>query len=367
MKHFVLTFIITSLFGVNLTAQSDNVIYRSFLKADSTYIIVDNSRDNWFTIEIKADTLYKNEDDIIIYDNKKPLQINVIPFSKISLNQKRSITIPKALQAYKKWELDYQRKVLKAKLKSGEEFYYRDSKPFLIWWHKNPPETKGNVSVFNNKEYDFETGTFVDVITYNVTHMLYLNFSIYGKKNVALTIPVFEDENLKDEIEKMKIIANSLRIYGAIIDIDVLAGINNSKEKYILQDSLNFLELEVPDWLNVIKPHYANTFSATFPERHEVVNAMIIYWEYKSDSISFNDFVNRSKTPHEDEPNYRLIEKNDSTLKYFNTSENGWFHQQSVYLEGDKIYCMINFTATKNTYDYNIHRFEEIVRKIKIK
>ena len=367
MKHFVLTLIMTSLFGVNLIAQSDNMTYRYFFKVDSTYIIVDDGKDSWFTIEFNADTLFQDENNRIIYNNKKLLQINVIPFSEILPNQKKPITIPKALQAYKKWELDYQQKLIKTKLKSGEEFYYRDDKPFLIWWQKNPPETNNNESDLNEKEYDIETGTFIDVKTLNVTHMLCLNFSIYGKKNVALTIPVFEDENLNDEIEKLKIVANSLRIYGGNIDMDVLFDIKKSQEKYILQDSLNFLELEIPNWLNVIKPPYDNTFSATFPERHEVVNAMIIKWEYKSDSLSFNDFVNRSKIKHEDRPNYRLIENNDSILKYFYTSENGWFHQENVYIKGDNIYCFINFTATKNTYDYNIHRFEDIIKKIKLK
>lgn len=367
MKHFVLTLILTSLFGFNLIAQSDNMIYRYFFKVDSTYIMVDDSKDNWFTIEVNADTLFQNEDNRIIYDNKKLLQINVIPFSDILPNQKKPITIPKALQAYKKWELDYQQNELKTKLKSGEEFYYRDDKPFLIWWHKNPPETKNNESDFNGKEYDIETGTFVDVKTLNVTHMLCLNFSIYGKKNVALTVPVFEDEKLEDEIEKLKVVANSLRIYGGYIDMEVLVDINKSKEKYILHDSLNLLELEIPDWLNIIKPPHENIFCASFPERHEVVNAMIIRWEYKSDSLSFSDFVNQNKINHEERPNFSLIEKNDSTLKYFYTSENGWFHQQNVYLKGDNIYCFINFTATKNTYDYNILRFEEIIKKIKLK
>jgi len=233
MKHLILTIIITSLLCVNLIAQSVNSTYRYFLKFDSTYVMVDDSKDNWFTLEFKADTLFQNEDNKIIYDNRKLLQINVIPFSEILPGQKSSIPIPKALQAYKKWELDYQQKVLKTKLKSGEEFYYRDNKPFLIWWHKNPPESKTTSSenYENVKKYDFETRTFVDVKTLNVTHMLCLNFSIYGSKNVAFTIPVYEDENLKEEVEKLKKIANSLRVYGGTIDKDALVDIKKSKEK----------------------------------------------------------------------------------------------------------------------------------------
>ncbi len=366
MKYVVLTLIISSLLSVKLFAQSDNKDYRFFFKVDSTYVMVDNSKDNWYTIEIKADTLFQNEDNRIIYDKKKLLQINVIPFSEILPNPVKSISIPEALQSYKKWELDYQRKSLQAKLKSGEEFYYRDDKPFVIWWYKNPPETKKNTSDNIGIEYDFETGTYVGVKKLNVTHMLYLNFSVYGRRNVALTIPVFEDEILQDEIDKLKDVANSVRVYGGNIDIDVLVDRKHLKENYVLRDRLNLLELEVPDWLNVIRPPNVNRFCATFPERYEVVNAMIIVWEYKSDSLSFDDFINRTKVLHEKRPNYRLIEKNDSTLKYFNTSENGWFHQQNVYMKGDSIYCLINFTATENTYDYNITRFEEIIRNLKL-
>jgi hypothetical protein len=366
MKHLVLT-IIGFLFYVNLFAQSDSKTYRYFFKVDSTFIMVDDSKDNWFTLEFEADTLFQNEDNMIVYDNKKLLQINVIPFSEILPNQKKSITIPKVLQAYKKWELDYQQKILKTKLKSGEKFYYRDNKPFLIWWHKNPPETNKSPLEYNNKEYDIETGTFVDVKTLNVTHMLCLNFSIYGNKNVAFTIPVFEDEDLEEEVKKMEDIANSLRVYGGNIDMDVLVDIKRSKEKYVLRDSLNFLELEVPDWLNVIKLKYDNMFGATFPEKREVVNAMIIRWEYKSDSLTFNDFLDRGKLPHKDRPNYRLIEESDSVLRYFFTSDNDWFYHQTVYLKGENVYCFINFAATRNTYDYNIGRFEEIIKKIKLK
>ena len=330
MKHSVLTLLMTLFLLFNLNAQSDNRTYLYFLKVDSTYVMVDDSKDHWYTIEFKADTLFQDEDNRIIYDNKKLLQINVIPFSEILPNLNKSITIPKALQAYKKWELDFQQKVLKIKLKSGEEFYYRDHKPFLIWWYKNPPESEFDTSVDIEKEYDFETGTFCDVKTLDVTHMLCLSFSIYGNKNVAFTIPVFEDEDLKETVENLKEVANSLRIYGGNIDMDVLMDIKKSKEKYILRDSRNFLEMEVPDWANVIKPTYSNMFGVTFPEYHEVVNAMIMRWEYKSDSLTFNDFINQSKLPHELRPNYKMLAKNDSTYKYFYTSDNGWYYQQCV-------------------------------------
>jgi len=369
MNKKIFTIIIVICSCVNLFAQSDDMIYRYFFKAGSTYVMVDDSKDNWFTLEFRADTLFQTEDNRIIYDNKKWLQTNVLPFSKIKPNQKKTITISKALQAYKKWELDYQKKMLKTKLKSGEEFYYRrDDKPFLIWWHKVPPIDKSDYDDEEEYEYDPETGTIVEVKSFNVTHMLFLNFSIYAARIVSLTIPVFEDENLQEEIEKLKDVANSLRVYGGgSIDMDILIDIKKSKEKYVLRDSLNLLELEIPDWLNIVRPLRRNIFTATFPEKYEVVNAMSMRWDYKNDSLSFNDFINRANPPHKNRTDYRLIEKNDSTFRYFHTSDNGWFYHQVVYLKGDSIYCLVYFTATRNTYDYNIKKFEEIIRMIKLK
>ena len=372
MSKKFFTIIISALSCVNLFAQSNNMTNRFFFKVDSTYVMMDNTKGHWFSLEFKADTLFQNEDNMIIYDNKKLLQISVIPFSEIIPNPKKGITIPKALQAYKKWELDYQRKVLKTKLKSGQEFYYKEKKPFLIWWYKNPSDKENDNDDFYEKDfqYDPETNALIEIksLTLKATHMLCLNFSIMAEKNVAFTIPVFEDENLKEEIEKLKEVANSLRTFGSgIPDIDVFMSTKRSKEKYVLRDSLNFLELEVPDWLNVFKPMRVKMFWGSFPEWHEIVNAMSMTWEYKSDSLSFNDILNRNTIPHNKRPNYRLIEENDTILRYFYTSDNGWFYQQNVYLKGDNIFCFINFTATRNTYDYNIGRFEEIIKKIKLK
>ena len=366
MRHLVLTLIMSSLLSAGVIAQSDNMVYRYYFKFDSTYVIVDDSKDNWFTIEIKADTLFLNEDNRMVFDYKKLLQINVIPFSEILPNPDKPVFISEALKAYKKWELDYQQKLYQTRLKSGEEFFYRDNKPFVIWWYTNPPEPKTNKSENIELDYDLETGTYVDAKTLYVTHMLYLSFSIYGRKAVALTIPVFEGESLREEIDKLKEVSNSLRVFGGRIDMDALMDRRHFKDNYIFRDSLNLLELDVPHWLNVLQSPFDNSFFATFPERYDIVNAMMIKWEYESDSLSFNDFINLAKVPHEKRPNYRLIEKSDSTLKYFHTSENDWFHQQSVYLKGDSIYCHIVFTATRNTYDYNIARFEEIIRNIKL-
>lgn len=370
-KNRFIILIIISLSCVNLMAQADEMLYRYFFKVDTTYVMVDNSKGNCFTLEFKADTIYQigNEQDenaLIVYDYRKVLQVNVIPFSNILSARKKSVTIPKALQAYKKWELDYQQKAWKTKLKSGEEFYYREDKPFLIWWFKNPP-AMDDAFEYDEAEEEMEEGTIVETKTLNVTHTLFLNFSIYGRKNVAFTIPVFEDENLEEEIEKLKAVANSLKVYGWYIDMDVLVDMKRSKEQYVLRDSLNFLELNVPEFLNVIRPIYDNMFIAGFPERHEVVNAMSMRWEYKSDSLTFNDFINRSTIPHKERADYRLIEKSDSVYRYFYTSDDGWFHHQCVYLKGDNVFCLIIFTATENTYDYNVGRFEEIIRAIKLK
>jgi len=346
--------------------QTDDIANRYFFKGDSTWLVVDNNIDHNFTFELKADTLYQDENGMIIYDNKRIMQINVIPIQRFLPNSK-SGTIEEALKVHKKWELKYQQEVLGTKLKSGEEFYYYDSKPFLIWWHKNPPQGEDNTMAKDGKMFDTETATFVDVETYDVTHMLCLSFTLYGLQTVAISIPLYEGENMQVEMEKLKAVARSVRHYGANIDMDVLSGIQKSKQNYVLRDKLNYLELEVPEWLNVTTTNYKNAISAAFPAKFEVVNAMIMYWEYKSDSLTFDDFKKRTKSPRASRPNYGLIEDSDSTLRYFYTCEDNWFYSQDVYLNGTDIMCFINFTATRNTYDYNAWRFEEIVSKIKLK
>lgn len=366
-KSLFFTLIFSSLFGVNIKAQSNDEIFRFYLKLDDKYLIVDNSKDNWFTLELKADTIVKANYDQIIYNNKKLLQISVLPYTEFWPKDKKIFSIPKVLNAYKKWELNFQQQVTKSKLKNGQDFFIRkDDKPFLIWWYKVPQDVKSNEIEISNLD-NRDTSSLGESKTLNATYMLSLVFSINAKKVVAMCIPVFEDENLTDEIGKLKEVANSLITYAHYIDLDVLFLTKKSKEKYILKDSLNFLNLDIPDWLNVLKSPYENSFFATFPEKNDAVNAMIIKWDYKSNSLTFNDFINNTKINHQDRPNYRLIKKNDSIFNYFYTSEDGWYYQQNVYLKGDNIFCCIVFTATYNTYDYNVQRFEEILKNIKLK
>ena len=344
MKRLFLTTVVLLSF-INLFAQSDkDSTYRTILKVDSIYTVIDNNEGNWFTFDIKTNSLFINENNRITYGSYKELQILVHPFSKLLPDQKEPLSTTETLQAYKKWELDYQQESVKTKMKSGEEFYYRDEKPFLIWWYEIPADIKSSV-----------------------THMLYLNFSIYGKKHVVITIPVYADENLNKEIEYLKDIANSFRLYGIYFNMDLLTDIKTSKKNYVLQDSLNLMELEVPEWLNIIGIVFDKMFFATFPEKNDIVNAMGINWEYKSESSTFSDFINRRKPDRGEESNYKLIEENDSLLRYFSTSEDERYHRQTVFLKGDNIYCLINFTATNDTYTYNVSRFEEVVKRIKLK
>ena len=344
MKRLFLT-TVALLSCMNLFAQSDkDAKYTAYFKADSIYTIIDNNDGNWFSFDIKTNSLFISENNMITYDSYKQMQIKVNPYSTISPDQKKPLSTKKTLQAYKKWELDYQQESETTKLKSGEEFYYRDEKPFLIWWFEIPDDKKKST-----------------------THLLYMNFSIHGKKHVAIVIPVYADENLKEEIEKLKNMANSFRLYGFYFNMDILSDIKKSKKNYVLRDSLNLLELEVPDWLNVIGLGGDKLFFMTFPEKNEIVNAMGINWEYKSGYSSFSDFINRKKFTMEKVFNYKLIEENDSVLRFFITSEDKNYHSQIVFLKGENIYCQINFVATKDTYKYNVKRFEEVLKMIKLK
>jgi hypothetical protein len=358
MKYLKFLLLAITLFIFNnILARSEEQGYSFFLKLDSTVLYINNEKNNYFTLEFPADTVFSIEEKIItIGDNIT--QFNVIPFSEIMPNQKKSISISKVLEGYKKWEFDYQKK-FQYGIKSQQQWYFKEDKPFLIWWFKQNKSFDINDFLAKKKNTDYLAKTIY------VTHSLCMNFSIYAQKNVAITMSVTEEQNLDDKIEYLKKVANTLRIYGGPVNIDFL--MNKETEKYVLRDSLNLLEMKIPEYLNVIQPRYYNMFTASFPEKKEVVNAMSIIWEYKTDSLSFEDFINREKKLSKEKTNYKLIEKNDSTYRYFFTSENDWFHSQNVYLKGENIYCFLNFTATKNTYNYNIEKFEDILNSIKLK
>ena len=367
MKRLIII-ILFVLINTSLRAQDSEAIRLSTKLDNNTYLFIDNSNRNWYTLEIKTDTLFPVENNIYFADNKT---IQIISLGFNNKNPRGTMGNEKAekaaLQSHKKWELDFQRKSYGKKLKNNEEFFHNKSgKPFLIWWFENPKKWKGNehsVEIYLKNDINIEDE---DAIELNATHQLYLNFSIHGNNLVSISIPVLENEKLQDEIEKLKNIANSLNIYGSHIDLKILSErIDNPN--YIFKDSLNLIEIEVPAWLNILASPYTTLFSASFPEKDNITNAVAIIWVLKSNSDSFDDFKSKLIAKDTDKNSLKVLTKEKNKEQYFFTKNNGWFHGQNIFIEGENVYLYINFIATETTYTYNLERLYELVDKIKIK
>lgn len=355
---------------ISLTAQQDSEIIQYSLKLDSTFLFIDNSNRNWYTLDLKTDTFFTIEGNIYFYNNKT-IQIGSIQFNngKPGGVMGSSEAEEYALRGHKKWELDYQKKSLRRNLKNGEElFYNRNGKPFLIWWFETPskskvPEKELEVRI-NRIEQDAKDTSAIEL---NATNQLFLDFVIHGNTQVSISTPVLENETLDDEIIKLKAIANTLNVYGSYIDLKILNKRLKSNETIVLSDSLDLIKIDIPDWINVVQSPYKNTFVTSLPEKDNITNAILIYWQYKTDSIDFQDFINKRQSDKSNRDNIKEIEKDDQIQRYFYTQNNSWFQCQDIYMEGENVFCFVNFTATSSTYNFNLKRLNEFINKIKLK
>ena len=358
--------------AINLTAQEQKEIYQYSLKLDSSYLFVDNSNRNWYTLELETDTFFPIKGNIFFFKNKT-IQIGSMQFDNgNSVGVMGSIKAEEyALRGHKKWELDYQKKSLRKKLKTGEELYYgQNGKPFLIWWFETPkknkvPNREIKTNINNSQNHNFSDTTEIEL---NATHQLFLDFILHGNTSVILSMPVLQNETLVNEINNLKKIANTLNVYGSYIDLKILRDKLKDKEnKIVLRDSLDLMEVEIPSCLNVCKSPYKNVISLSFPEKENITNGVAIICEKKSDSVTFDSFIHKYLAKGVDVNSLKLIGKGTNKEQYFFTKKDGWFYGQNIFLEGEKSYCYINFIATKTTYDFNIERLYKLVEGIKIK
>jgi len=379
MKKLIIIVLIL-LIGVQLFAQESKIMRYSTRLDSTTFLFIDNSDRNWFTIEIKTDTLVQIQNDLF-YAANKTIQIISTQFG-IQLVNGEYVNIvgnqnaeKRILRAHKKWELDYQKKGFGRLKNKGEFFYGKENKPFSIWWIENPKNWEGGTTSFGTtiqyEEIDLDTEDPSQFIhtqeSWKCTHQVWLDFMIHGKTCVSISIPVLDTENLQTEFEKLKQIALSLNVYGNYIDPKGLfERIDNPN--YIFKDSLNLIEFEIPKWLNITlnTTKVKDMICGTFPEKDNITNAAVILWRAKSDSLAFfkskNHFLGNV-----DKGSLTVIRKEENKEQYFFTRENGWFHCQVVYIEGENAYCMITFTATESTYQYNLKRFYDLIDKIKVK
>lgn len=338
---------------------------------DSLYLYLDNSANNWFSFEVNADTVYPIE-RFIIADNKA-LQINLVRFSSKSpsgvMDDHASEEI--ALKKHSKWELKYQSKTLKKRLKS-EYLSYRnkDNKPFLIWWH-NVPEIKEKGSKFDfviSNDASDGTGNEKDAdscIVYNVSFMIYLSFIIDNNQVVAISIPVYQNEDIVHSIDFLKKIAESVKSYGGKINIYYLKKKIESPDDYELSDFRNLIKIKLPEYMTVLEIPYERSFMFTFPEIGQIINVALIRWDYSDSTDNLNTFVDKVYSSNNRE-DLRNIVNEINYKEYKFTSDNGRFIYHDVFVKGKNVMYRVLFTATNTTYDFNLSRFMNFLKGIEI-
>lgn len=370
MKKRIKAILFATFLISNLSAQNNSEIYQFTLDLDSSYLFIDNSPHCWYTIELQTDTIIAVE-ETIYFINGKTFQIISVPFDNGKPNGvKGSIKEEEyALLGHKKWELDYQKKALRKRLKNDDEKYYnKNGKPFLIWWYKTPQKSKVPI-----REIEVQTERSIvesfdtSVVELDVTHQLYLDFIIHGYTSVSFSIPVLETELLDEEKQKLKKIANTLNVYGSYIDLKLLVDRTKNSSNYIFRDSLNLIEIKLPDWLNVLQSPYDKTLVASFPEKENIYNAVGISWEPKVKDMDLKEFVKSNQKNRSYRNDVKIITDCDTIIRESYTRDNTYFYCQDIYLESDNLYCYINYTATKTTYNYNLDRLNELINSIKLK
>jgi len=369
MKKLII-FATTIFFSLNLKAENVEVFQLSTKLNDSTYLFIDNSESVWYTIEIQTDTLFSFENGMY-FANNKPMQFLALGFD--NRNPRGTRGNPQAeksaLQSYKRTELAHHRRVIGRRLRSDEELFYSQSgKPFLIWWYENPRQRtrrerqrERTVEFYTDtSQMNFEDKEFIEL---NATHQLFLTFNIHGNVLVAISVPVFENEKLQDEIQKLKNMAHSLNVYGGPIDLPTLFK-RLENPNYVFRDDANLIEIEIPSWLNVVVSPHWDIFLASFPERHNLTNAVAVTWRSKSSFEDFDDFINNFQLRNPDANSFQLLKKEKNEVRDFYTSLNGWRSFQRIFIEGEKAFYFIVFTGTETTYYFNLPKFYELMERI---
>jgi hypothetical protein len=363
-------FLLFLLVVTNLKAQNNNQIIQFTYNLDSSVVFIDNSPRNWYTLNITTDTLIQVENNIYFF-NGKTIQIGSIQFDNGRPNGVKGSKVAEefALESHKKWELDYQKKTLKKRLKNDELLYHnKNGKPFLIWWFETPkskkiPEREIEIDYYNESAITTDTSA----VETEVTHQLFLDFVIHGKTVVSISIPVLENESLDKEIETLKDMANTLNVYGGPIDLEVLSFRLENQNKYVFQDSLNQVSINLPIWYNIVDATFdRNVIVGSCPEKDNIYNSIALSINYSSDSIAIQNFTNRGKVSQRlDIDNLEVLSDTESEWRYFFTKDNGYFHCENINIKKGGLYYYIGFTATSTTYDFNKKRLDEFVNLIK--
>ncbi|MBP6385323.1 MAG: hypothetical protein KA313_02760 [Pseudarcicella sp.] len=378
MKLFnVIIFLLIKISIAN--AQEEENALRYILIKDNTSLFVNNEKRNRYTIEFQSDTLVDIGQNSYFY-NDREIEINSVKFNngKITNVMGSPESEISAMKWHQRVEKKFQEKKFKAKVKVKEELYYNTNhKPFLIWYYE-PNKIKSSAKLLEveygkSQTSELEEESYEDDSTLaksdEISHHLFLEFVVHGNTCVYISTYLLENDDLAKEIANLKKIANSLVVFGGDIDLDILNLRSKNNGKFIYQDSLENISLEIPGNINVLKNPFnrKDALILSFPEKNNIVNTASIIWIEKAKAGNFEQFINKGQKVKRKLSNLKELPKEGNLARYSIINKGSFYTKQDIYIEGEKNYYYINFTATLNTYDFNIGRFQELLSKLKLK
>jgi hypothetical protein len=186
-----------------------------------------------------------------------------------------------------------------------------------------------------------------------------------------INIPVLEHESKEAKIALLKDqVANSIRIFAAPAMEEGLHEqlvYHKLGKEFSVPDSVEGIKFTIPFWLNMMQgPYY---LLGVFPDINNVSNALLMVVIDKSKYASFQDFKTQWLNRKGGRDKSREIKSNNDKFSKYNFHENtsyGKFRGQNVFFEAKASYGVVIFTATDDTFDKNIGRFEEFLSKVEI-
>ena len=162
-------------------------------------------------------------------------------------------------------------------------------------------------------------------------------------------------EDLKDQVEQNE-----------IVDLDYI-------------DSTFSYRTIVPDWLTLMETGNPTIWGGTFPKIDGIANALLVKGFAKSEFKDFNKFKEVYLTGNMFGQQVKwgaeqtwygqndLIEiENGFKQKVFIMYGNLIYHNQFILLESKTAYLWIQFTASPDTYDKNIDKFNEFMKGLQL-
>ena len=347
---------------------------QGFLKNDGILTYFDKLYESNFAVSFIGDSVMNvpHYSNIYMIDMKSMVQFTKYP---IPYDMKDymfdSIKEYKLLESIRDYEFDYQKeKSFKQEIECHTEYCTNQySKRFLIWYYKEP-DSIPNLKNYSSRTDDKERGE--PVASYKVDYQLHLMFTS-NNCIVMINYPVYKQENLSFRLDYLKNeVANSVRVFNMNMDagfLDKQIEHNINKKPLIVKDTFVGIQYEVPYWLNVNEQlpwqrnfqENNNSLFGTFPDIDNISNALALHFLKKSKYSSYKEFVDSSSIYEKDVVKFEKIsgteERFDRFKIYVKTKEGYDLIKQHVLFEVGNYYGTIYFTATPETYDKNVNRF----------